>query len=131
MPKLNVNGRVLDVDADADMPLLWAIREIVGLTGTKYGCGIAVCGVVHGAHRRRWRCGTCVHAGGGRVTEAQNITTIEGLSKDSSAPGAEGVGQRCEVPQCGYCQSGHDHGGGGADPRPTRSPATTRSSRPP
>jgi isoquinoline 1-oxidoreductase alpha subunit len=103
MPKLNVNGRVLDVEADADMPLLWAIREIVGLTGTKYGCGVAQCGscTVHIDGVAVRSCAMPVSA----LSEAQKIVTIEGLSPDSSHP-VQKAWLALDVPQCGYCQSG-------------------------
>ena len=103
MATLNINGKVENVDAPADMPLLWALRDVVGLTGTKFGCGVALCGActVHldGAPIRS--CVTPVSAAAGK-----NVTTIEGI-------GATPVGQRVQeawralnVPQCGYCQSG-------------------------
>ena len=103
MAKLNVNGRVLEVDADPDTPLLWAIREQIGLTGTKYGCGVAQCGActmhVDGAPVRS--CATPVSA----YTEAQRIVTIEGLSPDGKHP-VQVAWAALDVPQCGYCQSG-------------------------
>ena len=103
MAKLNVNGRVLEVDADPDTPLLWAIREQIGLTGTKYGCGVAQCGActvhVDGAAVRS--CTTPVSA----YTEAQRIVTIEGLSPDGKHP-IQVAWAALDVPQCGYCQSG-------------------------
>jgi isoquinoline 1-oxidoreductase alpha subunit len=103
MAKLNVNGRVLEVDADPDTPLLWAIREQIGLTGTKYGCGVAQCGActvhVDGAPVRS--CTTPVSA----YTEAQRIVTIEGLSPDGKHP-VQVAWAALDVPQCGYCQSG-------------------------
>jgi isoquinoline 1-oxidoreductase alpha subunit len=103
MAKLNVNGRVLDVDVEPDTPLLWAIREQVGLTGTKYGCGVAQCGActvhVDGAAVRS--CATPVSA----YTEAQRIVTIEGLSPDGTHP-VQAAWAALDVPQCGYCQPG-------------------------
>jgi isoquinoline 1-oxidoreductase alpha subunit len=103
MPKLNVNGRVIDVDAHPDTPLLWALREQVGLTGTKYGCGIAQCGActVHIDGEPVRSCSMTV----GSVTEAQKIVTIEGLSPDLSHP-IQKAWLQLDVPQCGYCQSG-------------------------
>lgn len=102
MLTLNVNGRMHELDADADMPLLWALRDLLGLTGTKYGCGIAQCGVctvlVDGAPMRS--CVTPVAALAGK-----SITTIEGLSVDSSHP-VQQAWLAEEVPQCGFCQSG-------------------------
>ena len=103
MAKLNVNGKVLDYQADADTPLLWVIREQLGLTGTKYGCGIAQCGscTVHidGAPVR-----SCVLPASG-VKPSQKIITIEGLSKDGSHP-IQKAWVELDVPQCGFCQSG-------------------------
>ncbi len=103
MAKLNVNGRVHDVQVDPETPLLWVIREQLGMTGTKYGCGIAQCGActvhIDGAPVRA--CSMPVSA----VTEAQKITTIEGLSPDSSHP-LQQAWVALDVPQCGYCQSG-------------------------
>lgn len=99
---LKVNDKSYTVDADPKMPLLWAIRELVGLTGTKYGCGIAQCGActVHldGAPIRS--CSVPVSAANNK-----NITTIEGLSDDNSHP-VQQAWIREQVPQCGYCQSG-------------------------
>ncbi len=102
MIRLSINGRSHQVDADSDTPLLWVLRDTLGLMGTKYGCGTALCGacVVHVN-------GEPVRACNMQVSEAagKKITTIEGLSRDGSHPVqkawiAEGV------PQCGYCQSG-------------------------
>ncbi|MBI3774747.1 MAG: (2Fe-2S)-binding protein [Gammaproteobacteria bacterium] len=102
MLTLNVNGKSHEVDADADMPLLWALRDLLGLTGTKFGCGIAQCGVctvlVDGVPLRA--CVTPVSALAGK-----KITTIEGLSADSSHP-VQQAWLAEEVPQCGFCQSG-------------------------
>ena len=103
MPRLNVNGRAIDVDAEPDTPLLWVLREQVGLTGTKYGCGIAQCGscTVHidGAPVRS--CSMPASA----VRPEQKITTIEGLSSDGSHP-VQKAWAALDVPQCGFCQSG-------------------------
>jgi isoquinoline 1-oxidoreductase alpha subunit len=103
MPKLNVNGRVIDVDAHPDTPLLWALREQAGLTGTKYGCGIAQCGActVHIDGEPVRSCSMTL----GSVTESQKIVTIEGLSPDISHP-IQKAWLQLDVPQCGYCQSG-------------------------
>ncbi len=102
MIKLNVNGKDTEVDVDADMPLLWVLRDTLALTGTKFGCGRALCGActVHleGAPVRS--CVTPVSAVGGR-----KVTTIEGLSPDSSHP-VQKAWIELDVPQCGYCQSG-------------------------
>ena len=103
MAKLTINGRVHDVQADPDTPLLWVIREQVGLTGTKYGCGVAQCGActVHVDGVAMRSCAMPVSA----VTETQKITTIEGLSPDGSHP-IQKAWVALDVPQCGYCQSG-------------------------
>src|SRR5256712_1786509 len=103
MAKLNVNGRVRDVEAEADTPLLWVIREQVGLTGTKYGCGVAQCGAcsVHINGEVRRSCSVPV----GTLKAADKIVTIEGLSATSSHPVQE-AWAALDVPQCGYCQSG-------------------------
>jgi isoquinoline 1-oxidoreductase alpha subunit len=103
MAKLNVNGTVHTVDVEPDTPLLWAIREQIGLTGTKYGCGIAQCGActvhIDGAAVRS--CSLPVSA----VAEGQKIVTIEGLSPDGSHP-VQKAWLSLDVPQCGYCQVG-------------------------
>lgn len=103
MFRLNVNGRVLDHNAEPDTPLLWVLREQLGLTGTKYGCGVAQCGscTVHvdGAPVRS--CVLPVSA----VRETQKIITIEGLSSDGKHP-LQQAWVALDVPQCGYCQSG-------------------------
>jgi isoquinoline 1-oxidoreductase alpha subunit len=103
MIKLNVNGTVHTVDAEPDTPLLWAIREQIGLTGTKYGCGVAQCGActVHIDGVATRSCSVPVSA----VTEAQKIVTIEGLSSNSSHP-VQKAWLALDVPQCGFCQSG-------------------------
>jgi isoquinoline 1-oxidoreductase alpha subunit len=102
MIKLTVNGRLMNVDADPDTPLLWVIREQLGLTGTKYGCGIAACGActvhVDGAAVRS--CSMPLGAVG-----SARVTTIEGLSHDRSHP-LQKAWIAEQVPQCGYCQSG-------------------------
>ena len=103
MPKLNVNGQLRDVDAESDTPLLWVLREQLGMTGTKYGCGVAQCGAcsVHINGEVRRSCSVPV-AG---LSETDRIVTIEGLSKNRSHPVQQAWGQ-VDVPQCGYCQSG-------------------------
>ena len=90
MAKLNINGKIRDVEVEADTPLLWVIREQVGLTGTKYGCGVAQCGAcsVHINGEVQRSCSIRV----GDVKATDRIVTIEGLSPNSSHPGAEGVG---------------------------------------
>lgn len=101
--RLNVNGQTRDVTVEPDTPLLWVLREQLGLTGTKYGCGVAQCGActvhVDGAPVRS--CVLPVAA----VQPTQKVVTIEGLSKDSSHP-AQKAWLAMDVPQCGYCQSG-------------------------
>jgi isoquinoline 1-oxidoreductase subunit alpha len=99
---LKINNKAHTIDVDPKMPLLWAIRDVVGLTGTKYGCGIAQCGActVHLA-------GTPVRSCSIPVSAASNkdITTIEGISNDNSHP-VQQAWIAEQVPQCGYCQSG-------------------------
>ena len=103
MAKLNVNGKVRDFAVEGDTPLLWALREQLGLTGTKYGCGIAVCGActvhINGVPTR-----SCVRPVSS-VKASDKIVTIEGLSPDGSHPVQKAWAQ-LDVPQCGYCQSG-------------------------
>jgi isoquinoline 1-oxidoreductase subunit alpha len=103
MARLTINGTVHDIDVEPDTPLLWAIREQVGLTGTKYGCGVAQCGactvLVDGVAMRS--CSLPVST----FTAEQKITTIEGLSPDFSHP-LQKAWLELDVPQCGYCQSG-------------------------
>lgn len=100
--QLNINGQSVEVDADPDMPLLWALRDMLGMRGTKYGCGKGLCGAC------------TVHFEGSAVRSCQlsladaargKITTIEGLSTDGSHP-VQLAWQENNVPQCGYCQSG-------------------------
>ncbi len=102
MTTLNVNGRQVNVDVEPDMPLLWVLRDELGLTGTKYGCGIAMCGActvhVDGQPMR-----SCVMPAASM--EGRKIVTIEGLSPNGSHP-VQKAWVRLQVPQCGYCQSG-------------------------
>src|SRR5262245_10726370 len=102
MVSLTINGVVREVEAEPDTPLLWIIREQVGLTGTKYGCGVAQCGActvhVDGAATRS--CSLPISA----VTPGQRIVTIEGLSPDGSHP-LQKAWLEVDVPQCGYCQT--------------------------
>jgi isoquinoline 1-oxidoreductase subunit alpha len=100
--KLNVNGKAVEVDVDPDTPLLWVLRDAMGLTGTKFGCGMALCGAC------------TVHINGNPVRSCQvpvsavgdgAVTTIEGLSPDRSHP-VQKAWIELDVPQCGYCQSG-------------------------
>ena len=102
MIPLNVNGRVLQADVEPDTPLLWALRDGLGLTGTKFGCGMAQCGActVHLDGEPIRSCVTPVSSVGDR-----KITTIEGLSADGTHP-VQQAWVAEQVPQCGYCQSG-------------------------
>jgi aerobic-type carbon monoxide dehydrogenase small subunit (CoxS/CutS family) len=100
--RLNLNGRDIEVDVDADMPLLWVLRDTLGLTGTKFGCGMALCGActVHLEGAAVRSCVTPVSAARDR-----KVITIEGLSPDSRHP-VQQAWIELDVPQCGYCQSG-------------------------
>ena len=102
MISLNVNQKTYQLEVDPDMPLLWAIRDFIGLTGTKYGCGVAQCGacVVHLNGEAVRSCVTKV-----KRAEGQKITTIEGLSKNNDHP-LQVAWKEINVPQCGYCHSG-------------------------
>jgi len=101
MANLHVNGKQVSVNVEDDMPLLWVLRDELGLTGTKYGCGIALCGActVHIDGKPVRSCVLPVSAVNGKVT------TIEGLSRDGSAA-VQKAWVKLQVPQCGYCQSG-------------------------
>ena len=101
--KLTVNGTVHTVEVEPDTPLLWVIREQLGLTGTKYGCGVAQCGActIHLDGVATRACALPVSA----VTEGQEIVTIEGLSPDGQHP-VQKAWLALDVPQCGYCQVG-------------------------
>ena len=103
MAKLNVNGAVREFSAEDDTPLLWVLREQLGLTGTKYGCGIAACGActvhIDGVPTR-----SCVRPVS-TVSATEKIVTIEGLSPDGSHP-VQKAWVALDVPQCGYCQCG-------------------------
>jgi len=103
MAKLNINGKVTDVKVEDDTPLLWVIREQVGLTGTKYGCGIAQCGActVHLNGEPVRSCAMTV----GSIKASDRIVTIEGLSPTTTHP-VQLAWAELDVPQCGYCQSG-------------------------
>ena len=102
MAILNVNGKDVNVDVEADMPLLWVLRDELGLRGTKYGCGIAACGActVHMDGQPVRACVMPLSA-----VEGKKITTIEALSKVGSHP-VQKAWVQLQVPQCGYCQSG-------------------------
>jgi isoquinoline 1-oxidoreductase subunit alpha len=103
MATLNVNGKTLNYEADKGTPLLWVLREQLGLTGTKYGCGIAACGActvhIDGVPTR-----SCVRPAAS-VKATEKVVTIEGLSKDDSHP-IQKAWVALDVPQCGFCQSG-------------------------
>jgi isoquinoline 1-oxidoreductase alpha subunit len=103
MVKLNVNGKTVDVNADGDMPLLWVLREQLGLTGTKYGCGIAQCGAcsVHIDGEVQRSCSIPINS----LKSTDKIITIEGLSSNGDHP-VQKAWFALDVPQCGYCQSG-------------------------
>jgi isoquinoline 1-oxidoreductase subunit alpha len=103
MARFTVNGRAVDIDVDPNTPLLWAIRENVGLTGTKYGCGIAQCGActVHVDGVATRSCSFPVSA-----AEGKQITTIEGIAQGGTLHKVQQAWIDHEVPQCGYCQSG-------------------------
>jgi isoquinoline 1-oxidoreductase subunit alpha len=103
MARLTVNGKSQDIDVDPDTPLLWAIRENVGLTGTKYGCGIAQCGActVHVDGEAVRSCSMPVSAAEGKA-----ITTIEGLAQNGALHKVQKAWIDHDVPQCGYCQCG-------------------------
>jgi isoquinoline 1-oxidoreductase alpha subunit len=103
MANLNINGKTINVDVEDDTPLLWAIRENVGLTGTKYGCGIAQCGActVHIDGVAMRSCGVSVSDAVGK-----RITTIEGLGSEGTLHKVQQAWIDHDVPQCGYCQSG-------------------------
>jgi isoquinoline 1-oxidoreductase alpha subunit len=104
MAKLNVNGKTVDVKADGDTPLLWVLREQVGLTGTKYGCGVAQCGAcsVHINGEVQRSCAISLSA----LKASDRIVTIEGLSADGGSHPVQKAWLAVDVPQCGYCQSG-------------------------
>jgi len=100
--KFTLNGRPQTIDAPPDMPLLWVLRDMLGLTGTKFGCGMALCGActVHINGNATRSCSTMMSAVSGK-----NVTTIEGLSADGNHP-VQQAWLEADVPQCGYCQSG-------------------------
>src|SRR5438045_7096242 len=103
MAKLNINGRIRDVQVEPDTPLLWVIREQIGLKGTKYGCGIAQCGAcsVHINGELQRSCSIPLSA----VKPTDRIVTIEGLSRNGDHP-VQKAWLALDVPQCGYCQAG-------------------------
>jgi isoquinoline 1-oxidoreductase alpha subunit len=103
MARLTINGEAHNIDIDPDTPLLWAIREWVGMTGTKYGCGIAQCGActVHIDGEAVRSCSFPVSA-----AEGKQIVTIEGLAQNGTLHAVQKAWLANDVPQCGYCQSG-------------------------
>lgn len=103
MAKLNINGNTVEVDVDGSTPLLWVLREQLGLTGTKYSCGIGICGAcaVHIDGEAVRSCIVPVSS----LASSQAIVTIEGLSPDNSHP-LQQAWNELDVPQCGYCQPG-------------------------
>jgi len=103
MAKININGKVVEVDVEDDTPLLWVIRDHVGLTGTKYGCGLAQCGActVHLDGVATRSCALPISA----IAEDQRIVTIEGLGAERPHP-VQQVWAELDVAQCGYCQVG-------------------------
>lgn len=103
MAKLKINGKRVDIDVEGSTPLLWVLREQLGLTGTKYSCGIGICGAcaVHIDGKVARSCLVPVSS----LNASQEVVTIEGLSADSSHP-LQQAWKELDVPQCGYCQSG-------------------------
>lgn len=103
MTKLNINGKLLDVDVDGSTPLLWVLREQLGLTGTKYSCGVGLCGscTVHINGEASRSCIVPISS----LDSSKAIVTIEGLSSDNTHP-LQLAWKELDVPQCGYCQPG-------------------------
>ena len=103
MAKLKINGKLVDIDVDGATPLLWVLREQLGLTGTKYSCGIGICGscTVHINGEAVRACVVPVSS----LKASQDVVTIEGLSADNSHP-VQQAWAELDVPQCGYCQPG-------------------------
>jgi isoquinoline 1-oxidoreductase alpha subunit len=101
--QLSINGKTHTVDVPADMPLLWVLRDVLGLTGTKFGCGIAACGActVHIDGKPTRSCGTPVSALAGK-----QVTTIEAIGETATGKKVQEAWIALDVPQCGYCQSG-------------------------
>jgi isoquinoline 1-oxidoreductase alpha subunit len=121
---LNVNGKSTTVDVPEDMPLLWVLRDVVNLKGTKFGCGIGQCGActVHLRGNATRSCQTTIKQAAGAA-----VTTIEGLSPDGSHP-LQRAWQEVDVPQCGYCQAGQIMSAAALlarTPRPTDAQITT------
>ena len=103
MAALNINGQTHQIDVDPDTPLLWVLRDTIGLTGTKYGCGIAQCGActVHLDGMAVRSCSVPIS-----LAEGKQITTIEGLAQNGTLHKVQKAWVEHDVPQCGYCQSG-------------------------
>ena len=103
MTRLTVNGKTHDIDVDPDTPLLWVLREQLGMTGTKYGCGVAACGActVHIDGQAVRSCSMPVS-----MADGKKITTIEGLAENGVLHRVQQAWIDLDVPQCGYCQSG-------------------------
>jgi isoquinoline 1-oxidoreductase alpha subunit len=103
MQELKINGKVHRVDVPADMPILWVLRDVVGLTGTKFGCGIAACGACT-VHLDGQAIRSCVTPASAVV--GKSITTIEGIGASAAGKKIQDAWVALDVPQCGYCQSG-------------------------
>ena len=103
MTKLNVNGKQYEVDVEPEMPLLWVLRDELGLTGTKYACGVAACGACT-VHVDGQPVRSCVMPASAMT--GKKITTIEALSRDGVSHPVQKAWVQLQVPQCGYCQSG-------------------------
>jgi isoquinoline 1-oxidoreductase alpha subunit len=103
MQKLNINGKIHQLDVDADTPLLWVLRDVLDMTGTKYGCGMALCGActVHVDGQATRSCVLPVSA-----VADKKITTIEGIAATRVGTAVQSAWAANDVPQCGYCQSG-------------------------
>ena len=103
MTTLSINGRTVEVDAAPDTPLLWVLRDHLGMTGTKFGCGVALCGActVHLEGQAVRSCSVPLAA-----LEGRKITTIEAIGNDKVGAAVQAAWDRIDVPQCGYCQSG-------------------------
>jgi isoquinoline 1-oxidoreductase alpha subunit len=101
--QLDINGKTHTVDVPEDMPLLWVLRDVIGLTGTKFGCGIAACGActVHVDGKPTRSCGTPV-----RSVAGKHVTTIEAIGETDAGSRIQSAWIALDVPQCGYCQSG-------------------------
>lgn len=103
MAKLSINGKEHDIDVEESMPLLWAIRDVIGYTGTKFGCGVGICGAcsIHIDGKVTRSCVTPIS-----VAKGKSITTIEGLADGGKLHPVQQAWIEADVPQCGYCQSG-------------------------